>query len=111
MSCHLPGGVHSPDQFWEFLCNGCVSDTKIPAARIPTRNRLLSNYNTPVEGGNFLCENVADFDAAFFGITRNEANAMDPQQRILLECVHECVENSGIQKLDNDTGLVASLDR
>lgn len=48
-------------------------------------------------GGMFL-ENTdpQDFDAAFFGISRVDATAMDPPQRQLLELVYECLENAGL---------------
>jgi hybrid polyketide synthase/nonribosomal peptide synthetase ACE1 len=40
-----------------------------------------------------LKQNIASFDAGFFAVPPNEANSMDPQQRILLEVVYESLEN------------------
>lgn len=36
------------------------------------------------------------FDYSFFGLSKQEASAMDPHQRILLEVVHEAFESAGI---------------
>lgn len=36
------------------------------------------------------------FDAPFFSITPAEAASLDPQQRMLLECVYTALENSGL---------------
>lgn len=43
-------------------------------------------------------ENVdlSEFDARFFSISAQEAIAMDPQQRQVLEVVYECLENAGV---------------
>ncbi|XP_044719870.1 KR domain-containing protein [Hirsutella rhossiliensis] len=48
------------------------------------------------QGAHFLDEDVGLFDAPFFNMTRQEACALDPQQRILLECVYEALENAGV---------------
>lgn len=45
--------------------------------------------------GYFL-DNIADFDASFFGVSPKEAVLMDPQQRITLEVTWEALEDAGI---------------
>jgi hybrid polyketide synthase/nonribosomal peptide synthetase ACE1 len=42
-----------------------------------------------------LDEDIRVFDAAFFNISANEAESIDPQQRILLETVYEALEAGG----------------
>ena len=36
------------------------------------------------------------FDASFFGFSRGEAELMDPQHRVFLECAWEALEDAGI---------------
>ncbi len=55
-------------------------------------------------GGMFLQDSdLADFDAGFFEVGSQEATAMDPNQRYMLEVVYECMENAGIsiESVDN----------
>lgn len=37
-----------------------------------------------------------EFDHRFFGISEAEANFMDPQQKLLLQCSYRALEDSGI---------------
>lgn len=46
--------------------------------------------------GYFLDQDISLFDAGFFNISGNEALAMDPQQRILMEVVYEALEDAGM---------------
>lgn len=48
------------------------------------------------EGGHYLTQDVSAFDAPFFAITAEEARAMDPAARMLLESTYEAFENAGI---------------
>src|SRR6478735_5675471 len=48
-----------------------------------------------VDRAAFLAD-IAHFDAEFFGISRREAELLDPQQRMLLETSWEAMERAGI---------------
>ncbi|KAJ5327981.1 hypothetical protein N7452_008371 [Penicillium brevicompactum] len=64
-----------------------------------------------VEYGHWFQQDVYEFDAPFFNISASEAIALDPQQRMLLECSYEAFENSGtpISKvLGTDTSVFAA---
>lgn len=102
MACRLPCGIETSASFWDFLVAGRSADIRIPASRIPSRNQLIKDGL--IEGGCFLTEDISLFDASFFGISRVDAETMDPQQRILMECTYECMENAGLTTLE-DTGF------
>lgn len=42
-------------------------------------------------------EEIKTFDNTFFGISSQEAHAMDPQQRMLLQVVYEAIEDAGMR--------------
>jgi len=59
-----------------------------------------------------LNQDLAAFDAEFFGIKPIEAKAIDPQQRLLLEIVYEGLESAGIPMSDlrgSDTGVYVGV--
>ncbi|SDD80489.1 type I polyketide synthase [Actinokineospora iranica] len=95
MSCLLPG---APDTaaFWDLLRSGRDALTDMPAHRW---ERISADAGDPVRRGGFI-DGVADFDAAFFGVSPREAAAMDPQQRLLLELAWSALEDAGIPAAD-----------
>ncbi|KAI1873888.1 uncharacterized protein JN550_003157 [Neoarthrinium moseri] len=52
------------------------------------------------DGGYFLSDDIHGFDSAFFQLPENDAMAMDPQQKLLLENVYHALENAGISLKD-----------
>ncbi|XP_059050780.1 fatty acid synthase-like [Achroia grisella] len=51
-------------------------------------------YGLPKRNGKL--KNLANFDAAFFGVHAKQANIMDPQLRMLLEVTYEAIIDAGI---------------
>lgn len=100
MGCRLPGNNNSPHALWEFLERGGIADTVPPASRfrLDTHHDGSKKPKTMRSPGGMFLEGVDPrrFDAAFFGVGKVDAVAMDPQQRQLLEVVYECLENAGL---------------
>ncbi|HEV2636979.1 MAG TPA: type I polyketide synthase [Actinocrinis sp.] len=93
MSCRFPGGVRTPEQFWQLLVDGKDATTQVPDDRGWDLSRLTAGQ---VTGRGAFIDGIADFDAGFFAVSPHEATAMDPQQRLLLTTVWESIERAGI---------------
>lgn len=97
--CRFPGDSDTPDEFWKMLAEERSGLSRPPLSRWNIdgfhANKARPGSITP-EGGYFINEDIWKFDPAFFGIVQEEAKAMDPQQRKLLECVYESFESGGI---------------
>ncbi|KAK8066687.1 hypothetical protein PG997_013434 [Apiospora hydei] len=100
MACRLPGGAHDPESLWSMLAEGRDGRAEVPKDRWNWKSFYHKNPDmgevTNFSHAYFLQQDVAAFDARFFGILGAEATGMDPQQRLLLEVAYEAVENAGI---------------
>ena len=100
MACRLPGDNNSPSSLWNFLEKGGCAVTSVPDSRFNLNGHFDGSRkrNTLKSPGAMFLENVdlSEFDARFFSISAQEAIAMDPQQRQVLEVVYECLENAGV---------------
>ena len=96
MSGRFPGAA-SVDEFWRNLVGNvesivAFSDDELRAEGLdPVAMRAAGQY---VQRRGQLT-NPDQFDAAFFGISPNEAAATDPQQRLFLETAWSALEDAG----------------
>ncbi|MCX2933582.1 sulfolipid-1 biosynthesis phthioceranic/hydroxyphthioceranic acid synthase [Mycobacterium sp. CVI_P3] len=115
MACRLPGGIDSPEQLWEALCRGDDLVTEVPRDRWDNDEYFDPEPGVPgrttSKWGAFL-DDVAGFDAEFFGVNEREAAALDPQHRLLLETSWEAMEHAGLTPeavKDSLTGVFTGL--
>ena len=95
MACRFPG-ASDPETFWRNLRDGVesisfFSDSELAAAGV--RRELLARSDYVKAGG--VLEDPLLFDAPFFGIPPRQAEMLDPQHRLILECAWEALESAG----------------
>jgi amino acid adenylation domain-containing protein len=96
MAGRFPGAADI-EQFWRNLAAGlesirAITDAELTDAGVP---EAVRNHPSYVKARGVLAD--ADlFDAGLFGYTPREAQLMDPQQRIFLECAWEALERASV---------------
>ncbi|MGW0916946.1 SDR family NAD(P)-dependent oxidoreductase [Streptomyces sp. NPDC002784] len=99
VACRLPGGIVDLHGLWRALRQERNLISEAPADRFD-RDRFI-DVHMPRPGksytaaGGFL-DDVASFDADYFGIAPKEAARMDPQHRMLLELAVEALDDAGL---------------
>ena len=100
MGCRFPGDAKSPAEFYEMLLEKRSGWRKVPEDHFIVNSFWHPSYDRHgtivCKGGQFMKDDIGLFDAPFFSMTQGEANAMDPQQRMLLEITYEALENAGL---------------
>ena len=111
MSGRFPD-AQNVDQFWQNLKNGVesvsvFSDDELLKAGVDPA--LLKNPD--YVKANPVLDNIDQFDADFFDISPKEAEILDPQQRLFLECAWEALEQAGYdpQRYPGAIGVYAGL--
>ncbi|MET8007494.1 type I polyketide synthase [Nonomuraea glycinis] len=99
MACRYPGGADTTEGLWELLSEGRSAVREVPATRWDIDDYYHPDPRTPggmyTRYGTFL-DDIAGWDAEFFGLSPREALRMDPHQRLLLELAWEGLENAGL---------------
>ena len=93
-------GAPDAEQFWTLVRDGRsairkLSDEDLKAAGVSAAERNHPDYvpYAPV------LDDIAKFDAAFFGLSPREAAVMDPAHRIFLELAWQAFEQAGLYGL------------
>ena len=123
-SCRFAGGVTSPSSLWQLLASPTDLTRDVPAERfnikVQSQDQLPSRLSPPrvmyicqlaqaffhPDGEHHGTTNSPKayfidhqdhrvFDTAFFNISPKEAEAIDPQHRLMLEVVYEALESAG----------------
>jgi acyl transferase domain-containing protein/acyl carrier protein len=96
MACRLPGAKNFRE-YWKNLLDGLetlstFTDEELLASGVEPEVFNQPNYirNRGIIGG------AEYFDAEFFGFTPRDAELLDPQQRVFLECAWHALEDAGI---------------
>ncbi|EIQ8188542.1 polyketide synthase, partial [Escherichia coli] len=109
-ACHFP---ESPDgeTFWQNLLEGRECSRRFTREELLAVGLDAAIIDDPhyVNIGTVL-DNADCFDAALFGYSRQEAESMDPQQRLFLQAVWHALEHAGYAPgaVPHKTGVFAS---
>ncbi|HEU5382584.1 MAG TPA: SDR family NAD(P)-dependent oxidoreductase [Ktedonobacteraceae bacterium] len=89
-------GARNIEQYWENLCNGVESISFFSEEELLEVGIDPDQLRDPAYvKARPILDDVEQFDAAFFGYSPREAELMDPQHRLFLECAWEALECSG----------------
>ena len=111
MSGRFPG-ASTLDEFWRNLARGVSAISTFRPDELDHCQAKADPANAAnYVGARSVLEGEDLFDAAFFGIYPKQAEVMDPQHRIFLECAWEALESAGYNPETHPglTGLYAGL--
>ncbi|ARU56728.1 polyketide synthase modules-like protein [Oleiphilus messinensis] len=111
MDCRFPGAKNIRE-FWSNLINQTDSITTFSSEELAKAGVAPEQLNNPAyvpRRGRL--DGYDRFDAAFFGYSPREAEMMDPQHRLFLECCWHALEDSGHhgQGDENRIGVFAGI--
>uniref|UniRef100_A0A8U7M0L5 Uncharacterized protein n=3 Tax=Corvus moneduloides TaxID=1196302 RepID=A0A8U7M0L5_CORMO len=98
IGCNFPGG-DGIDNFWKVLEEGKNCTVEIPPERFNAKEWYDPDDNKPGKictTRAALLDEFNSFDNHLFGINNMEAERMDPQQKLLIECTYKALEDAGV---------------
>ncbi|GCB43493.1 type I polyketide synthase [Streptomyces sp. NL15-2K] len=109
MACRFPG-ADSVDRFWEVLSEGRetltrYTDEELLAAGVPADRLADPRYVKAAQ----TIPGTDLFDSELFQFTHDEAEILDPQHRVFLECALQALERAGYdpERTDARIGVYA----
>ena len=109
MACRVPG-ADGLDAFWENLVGGVESIRELTDEQMLAAGAGPNRIRTPgyVRRAPVL-DGIEEFDAGRFGFSRREAEILDPQHRLLLECAASALDHAGYDpaRYAGDIGVYA----
>ena len=93
MSCQV-AGANDLEEFWKILCEGKSQHIEVPAERFGPETQWRDVDPARKWYGNFIKDHDV-FDHKFFKKSPREIVSTDPQQRLMLQCAYQAVEQSG----------------
>ncbi|MCB0668085.1 MAG: type I polyketide synthase [Saprospiraceae bacterium] len=102
LDCRLPG-ANNVQEFWKILLDEREALTEFTDEELKSSGVLPKLYNSP----NYvrrrgIIQDPEKFDAEFFNFNPREAELLDPQQRVFLECAWHALEDAGIDPYNSD---------
>ena len=102
LDCRLPG-ANNTQEFWENLVKEKESLIEFTEEELKNAGVSSKTYNNP----NYVrrrgvVRDAEMFDAEFFNFTPREAELLDPQHRLFLECAWHALEDSGVDPFSTD---------
>jgi len=91
-------GARNVEEFWHNIRAGVESVAVFSEAELAAAGVAPAMLRDPkyVRAWGVLAD-AESFDASFFGVTPREAELMDPQHRLFLECAWEALEDAGYE--------------
>ncbi|PPJ38177.1 hypothetical protein C5E45_10480 [Nocardia nova] len=95
MAVRVPGAADL-DEFWDVIADARTTMTELDDEQL----RAAGESDERIAAPNYVrtaavLDDIAGFDADYFGFTAREAQVTDPQHRLLLECAVEALEHAG----------------
>lgn len=113
-AARFPGAADA-DEFWQVLREGRDAISEVPPDRWDAEEFFDPDPDAPgkvVTRRAGFVDDVAGFDAPFFGMSAREVKSLDPQHRLLLETAWRAVEHSGTAPTalaNTNTGVFVGL--
>src|ERR1700752_4899344 len=99
MSGRWPG-ARTAAEFWRNVRDGVECITRFPADELEVAGADELAGRPDYVRARSLLDDADLFDAGFFGILPRDAELLDPQHRVFLECCWEALEDAGYDPQD-----------